>query len=361
MSICGYRQAKRYTIALLLAVTHMLLTGCHSKSLSTEPSVEITQIPPAGHGGPDQMVLIGGRATGVKPGEQIVLYVYSRLWWVQPFVDHPNTEIQPDSSWHNSTHLGWQYAALLVEPGYHPASRLAKLPDVGNGVVAVTSAPGKPAIPTVSKIIHFSGYDWRVETGGNGRLGHADFYDPANVWTDTKGYLHLRIQEHNGLWEGGGVSLIRNLGYGSYVFVVQDTSKLGTAASLELFTAEDVRTADIPGEMDIDLHNGSLTENKNAWYIIQPFYIPENLARFTVPGGVLTHTLRWEPGRASFKTVRGSTTDPHAPMVAGHIFTSGVPISAKQTAHIDLYLHHRSNDSPPKQEEIVIERFEFFP
>jgi hypothetical protein len=113
--------------------------------------------------------------------------------------------------------------------------------------------------------------------------------------------------------------------------------------------------------MGIQLNHRVIADNKNAQYAIQPFYISENLVRFMTPAGVLTHTLRWEPGHASFKTVRGSAADPYAAKVAEHIFTSGVPTPNKETAHIDFYIHRRSNDWPLKEEEVVIERFEFLP
>jgi hypothetical protein len=355
------RRTRRTHSIVLFVIASVLLSGCKSNTLSTRPSVQITQVPPADPGGPVRMAFIEGRATGFKPGEQIVLYAHSGIWWIQPFVGKTNTSIQPDSSWRNSTHLGTEYAALLVEPGFHAASRLANLPAVGNGVVAIAIAAGKPGKPIVSKIIHFSGYDWRVQTAGTGRGGQPNFYDPANVWTDDKGFLHLRIQEHDGVWSCGEVSLVRSLGYGSYVFVVDDTSHLGPSAALGLYTADDFRTSDIPGEMDIELNHRAIADNKNAQYVVQPFYISDNLVRFIAPVGVLTHTMRWEPGRASFETTRGSAKNPRASKVAEHIFTSGVPIPNKETAHIDFYIHRLSNNSPLKQEEVVIERFEFLP
>lgn len=52
--------------------------------------------------------------------------------------------VQPDSTWINSTHLGTEYAALLVEPGYAPPPYIAELPHEGNGIVAVTIVEGTP-------------------------------------------------------------------------------------------------------------------------------------------------------------------------------------------------------------------------
>jgi hypothetical protein len=329
--------------------------------LSTIPSVQITQAPPADPGGPIRMAFIEGRASNTKPGDQIVLYARSGIWWIQPFAYQPVTKIQPDYSWRNSTHLGTEYAALLISPGYHPATKLSNLPPVGNGVLAVATAKGNPGKSIISETVHFSGYDWRVQTAAKDRGGQPNVYDPANVSIDDKGFLHLRIQEHNGVWSCAAVSLTRSLGYGSYVFVVRDTSHLGVSATLGLYTADDLRMSDEPNELDIELSRWGIADSKNAQYVVQPFYVSENVFRFLAPAGTLTHTLQWEPGRASFKSVRGSTPDPRATKVSEHIFTSGVPTPAKEAAHIDLYNYRRLKNSPLKEEEVVIERFEFLP
>jgi hypothetical protein len=56
-------------------------------------------------------------------------------------------KIRADSTWKNLTHLGTDYAALLVEPGYKPTSKIAKLPMEVNGVVAVVTAKGEAVAP----------------------------------------------------------------------------------------------------------------------------------------------------------------------------------------------------------------------
>ena len=307
------------------------------------------------------MGFIEGRATGVTPGEQIVLYVRSGIWWIQPFASEPFTNLQPDSSWRNSTHLGTEYAALLVESGYRPPSKLTTLPPVGNGVVAVATTAGQANKPIVSKVVHFSGYDWNVRTAASDRGGQANLYDPANVWTDDQGLLHLRIQQHDGVWSSAEVSLARSLGYGTYTFVVRDTSHLGPSAALGLYTADDFRTNDIPNELAIELSRWGIADSQNAQYVVQPFYVSENVSRFTAPPGVLTNSFHWEPGRASFRTVRGSIADSHAGKVSEHAFTSGIPTPANERAHISLYEYRRSKSEPRQPEEIVIERFEYLP
>ena len=346
---------------ILLAVGTLLLAGCHSPSTSPKASLQITQVPAANAGGPAQMGYIEGRVTGFMPGQQIVLYAHSGIWWIQPFANHPFTNIQPDSTWRNSTHLGTDYAALLVAPGYRPTSKVAALPAVGDGVLAVVTAKGKPAGPIVSKVIHFSGYDWNVRTASNDRGGEPNAYDADNAWLDAKGYLHLRMQQLNGEWTCAEVSMTRSLGYGSYIFVVQDTGHLSPSGVLGLYTIDDLRTDDVRAELDIELSRWGNPASKNAQFVVQPFYVPENVARFMAPPGVLTHMFRWESGRASFKTVRGSGVSPGAPTVSEHVFTSGIPIPANEAAHIDLYDFRHSRNSSQQPVEVVIEKFEFLP
>jgi hypothetical protein len=352
---------KKHRSIVPLVILSVLLAGCTSRSAPPKPTVQITQVPAANPGGPVQLDFIEGRTSGSKPGQQIVLYARSGIWWIQPFANQPFTKIQPDSTWRNATHLGTDYAAILVEPGFHPATKVTTLPAEGNGVVAIATSTGKSVAPIVSKVIHFSGYDWRVRNAASDRGGQPNSYDPSNVWTDKNGYLHLRMDEHDGVWTCAEVSLTRSLGYGSYIFVVQDIGHFGPSAALGLYTNDDFRTDDIPGELDIELSRWGIADSKNAQYVVQPFYVPENVFRFMAPGGVLTHMLRWESGRASFKTVRGSVIGPGVATISEHIFTSGVPTPAKETAHMGLYSYRHSESSSQQPVEVVIEKFEFLP
>jgi hypothetical protein len=128
-----------------------------------------------------------------------------------------------------------------------------------------------------------------------------------------------------------------------------------------LYTNDDFRTDEIPSELDIELSRWGIADNKNAQYVVQPFYVPENVFRFMAPAGVLTHMLRWEPGRVSFKTVRGSVIGPGAAAISEHIFSSGVPAPAKETAHIGLYSYRQSKSSSQQPVEVVIRKFDFLP
>lgn len=128
-------------VALCLLV--LLLGGCVSSS-NTNPSIEITDMPRADKGGVIQLDTIRGRVNGARSDQRVVLYARSEAWYIQPWADKPFTEIAPDSTWTNETHLGTEYAALLVEPGYVPPTLTITLPTPGSGVVAVAIVEGRP-------------------------------------------------------------------------------------------------------------------------------------------------------------------------------------------------------------------------
>ena len=62
----------------------------------------------------------------------------------QPFADQVFTEIKPDSSWSNLTHLGTEYTALIVTPDFVPEAKIETLPEKSNSVIAVGVVSGTP-------------------------------------------------------------------------------------------------------------------------------------------------------------------------------------------------------------------------
>jgi hypothetical protein len=100
----------------VLAILGVAAGACRSRPADVAPSIQLTRIPEAAEGGPDRMVSIAGRVSGARPGQQIVLFARAGPWWVQPLADQPFTAIRRDSTWESTTHLGTEYAALLVEP-----------------------------------------------------------------------------------------------------------------------------------------------------------------------------------------------------------------------------------------------------
>ncbi len=345
---------------VLLGSVPLLLSGCANRQGAIKPAIEFSIIPQAEEGGPDKRAPIAGRVIGARAGQQIVLFAKAGNWWVQPTTDEPFTVIQPDSRWSNSTHLGTEYAALLVEPGYQPPPTIEVLPSAGGAVVAVKSVPGEKWEQAGPRKLQFSGYEWQVRNVGSNRGGRPNNYDSANAWTDANGFLHLRIARNAGQWTCAEVKLSRSLGYGSYLFVVGDVSQLGPATVLSMFTWDDADAGQNHREMNIELAKWGDPASKNAQYVVQPYYVPANVVRFDVPPGALTHSFRWEPGRVAFRTVRGSAAGGSS-VVAEHVFTSGVPAPGDESIHLDLYIFGNAKDPLQNDVEVVIEKFEYLP
>src|SRR5260370_5158098 len=87
-----------------LFVVFLLLGGCRLWSPNSAPTVTFNVLPAADAGGPEKLVTIEGRATGVRRGQQEVLYVKSKgLQSVQQFTHRPFTKTRKHSNGQNQT------------------------------------------------------------------------------------------------------------------------------------------------------------------------------------------------------------------------------------------------------------------
>jgi len=357
---------KNFARTLILILGTLALNfagqGCHSQKTNA-PSIEFTHIPPAAQGGRERVDTISGRVRNARPKQQIVIYAHSGPWWVQPWPEHPFIPIKADSTWSTETHLGFEYAALLVGPDYHPLPELDVAPTQGSSVALVTivKGVGTPQFaPTGS--LKFSGYDWGVRMIESDKGGTDNLYDPENAWTDASGALHMQIKKKAGRWSCAEIYLNRSLGYGTYSVTVRDTFHLEPAATFSMFTFEDAASEQHFREMDVEVGGRRNAANKNnARYIIQPFYIPGNLFLFAAPSGTLTYVLRWESGHAIFKTFRGRSAGAGAQLVSEHEFTSGIPVPGKAMPRLIFYVIASDKNPMQKPSEVVVEKFEYLP
>ena len=366
-----YILARTARLPVLLAT--LALTGCHSSSETSEPKVAFSKIAAAYQESPYKTDIserdykpgmVEGHVTGARPGQRIVLYAMTDgRWGVCRQSGQPYTNIETDGSWKASVHLGLQYAALLVDPTYNPPEQTELLPVVGNGVVALAVVRGEGAAPALASptTLNFSGYEWATSSGPVFRAGSRNFFDPANAWTDEKGALHLRISGSPGKWAGAELKLKRSLGYGTYRFQVRDVSYLEPSAVLTMITWDGIGTESTRRELDIELGRWGYLENSNVHYVVQPYYVPANLVAFVAPPGPYTHSFRWEPGKATFSTLAGSGDTAGGPVIKQHVFTSGVPSPEGETVRIALYVFHQGHIPLTKENEVIVEKFEYLP
>ena len=99
-------------------------------------SIQILVVPSKGSG-PDSRGVIVGKIIGIENPLQyrITIYAFTDLWYIQPTHDQPLTMINSDGTWESTTHLGSQYAVLLVKSSFKPLSTIVTLPS-GDDVLA---------------------------------------------------------------------------------------------------------------------------------------------------------------------------------------------------------------------------------
>ena len=359
------------TLSVLLA--SFVVTGCHSSSKTSAPTLAFTKVPAADQESPYRTDIfereyktdiIEGRATGARPGQRTVLYAKTDgRWGLCRQSGQPFANIENDGRWKASVHLGIQYAALLVDSSYSLPEQTESLPIVGNGVVALAVVNGEgptPALPS-PKILNFSGYEWTTSTGPIFRAGSRHFFDPTNVWTDERGALHLRISGSPGRWTAAELKLTRSLGYGTYSFEVRDVSHLEPSAVLTLITWDGVGTESTRHELDVELSRWGQVDNTNVDYVVQPYYVPANFVAFRAPPGLYTHSFRWEPGKVTFSTVAGSGNTGRGRFINQHVFTSGVPSPEGQSVRIALYVFNQGPVPLKNENHVIIDKFEYLP
>ena len=122
----------------------LLLCSCSQSPSTAGSSIEIINVPREDRGGVLELDRISGRVNGARSDQVVVLYARSGDWYVQPWADKPFTKIESDSTWSSETHLGTEYAALLVDQGYAPPRLITTLPPTGGGVVAKHIVDGRP-------------------------------------------------------------------------------------------------------------------------------------------------------------------------------------------------------------------------
>ncbi len=334
-----------------------LLAACGVPRDANRAVILFSRIPQADAGGGDKQDVIEGVVRNAGTNERLVLYAKSGDWWLQPLPERPFVRIQRKAKWVSATHLGSDYAALLVKPEYSPPPRMTELPATGNLISAVASVHGAAQPP--SKTIPFSGYEWRVRSARSNRGGRDNLYAPENAWTDDRGRLHLRIARTGANWTCAEVSLTRSLGYGTYSFTVDDSAALDPASVFGLFTWDYSQPDQNFGELDIDFtRRGDPSVTKNLQYSIQPHYVTPNLVRFPAPSSRLTHSFRWAPGRIAFRTARPGVT---GGAVAEHAFTSGVPTPGIESVRMALYVYGFPKVPFSRASELIVERFEYSP
>lgn len=370
------------TVLLALSAFGQPETSANGIRASLKPRITITRVPPKG-GGPDIMETIAGTAGGVDLKQvRVVLFARTNTWYVQPYAASPYTPVGDDGKWETKTHLGDEYAALLVEASYTPPATTDTLPEVAGPVLAIArvaakaqvggesaTLPGKVPSKHETRLrrIKFSGYEWTVKSSSD-RVGPGPNYfsdSRSNVAIDSRGRLHLRITKRDGRWYCAEVVSAKSFGYGTYRFYVNTrVDDIDPKIVLGMFTWSD-EPAYSHREIDVEMARWGDSNNKNAQFVVQPYTHPSNIVSFQIPPELnrTTHLFRWQSDSVFCQSLKGFYTRPRdqQSVIYEHTFTQDIPKPGGENARINLWLMSEKPPANGSEMEIIISKFEFLP
>ena len=332
-------------------------TPCYS------PTIVLDHVPP--YGSYDDLY---GHVTGVTPSDyKVAVYINVSGWWTKPTFASPLTTISSNGYWitdittGGSDPLATDIAAFLVPNGYTPPlmSGGATLPqELYTNAVAYTAVTRRAA-----RTITFAGHTWQVKftpiLAGPGPNYFSD--DPADVWVDGTGYLHLNIVNRSGLWYSTEVICTDTLQYGAYTLTLASrVDLLDKNVVLGFFSWDTDAPQYNYREIDIEFSRWGEDAAQNAQYVIQPWDVIGNRYRYymALTGIDSVHRFDWQPDRVQFDSWDGSGS-----LLQSWTYTNTtyIPPAGAGNARINLWLLNGLAPSDSQNVEVIVKSFQFVP
>jgi len=351
----------------------ILLASVSFGGLGAAPTLVITNIPAYGASGNLQGFVLGANAA--TQAVAVFIFVPGFGWVTKPTCALPLTTILPDGSWSANINTGGgdatatRVAALLVGTNYNQPCVLG-LPNLPTNVYAQAVAKSVITRPSPGvRFLSFSGYDWWVKANpspiGPGPNYFSDLTN--NAWTDTNGWLHLRITNRTNAWQCAEIISARTFGPGNYRFELNTlVNGLDPNVTLGLFTwSDDPTFAD--REIDVECSRwDNAADTNNSQFVVQPFDAPNHLLRYPVGSKISdsTHTFAWETNRVTFLAQDGPYNPGASNTIIGSwVFTNAaaVPQSGDENVHLNLWLQSGNPPFNGLETEVVIKSFTFVP
>lgn len=294
---------------------------------------------------------------------QVTFFARTDQWYVQPFVDDPYTEVDPDGHFQSFTHPWNALAAYIITPGLPvPATSTDILPLQvdGENVLAMTVYP-PDFLEQITR--SFAEYRWYVKAGNGLGPGPNNFSDSfENVWVDEGGALHLKIMNREGLWWCAEVYLPEPLGFGTYTFTISSPVEVldPQAVGAPFLYRDDIH------EIDIEFSRwGNPEDINNSQYVVQPYDRPGNLERYQINLAGFresTHQIRWSSDRITFRSVLGTDIDSEENLIHQWEYTGpDIPEAEGMLVHINLWLFRGRPPLSGEAQEMIVSSFSFLP
>ncbi len=225
----------------------------------------------------------------------------------------------------------------------------------------------------------FAGRTWNIKhsTTVVGPGDNKFSEDPNHVWSDAAG-LHLTIKQSGPTWFSTEVILDANLGYGTYMFQTDSRQDILDAKAVFGAFTFDTTAVDPFREIDFeDARFGNPADPTTSQVVVQPFAVPGNLQRYTLPDlsldSKLTRFFTWSPGKVEFTTLKGHHSPLHfSPADVIHQYTvledgvtQFVPTPDRENFRLNLWVSgadgHINGPLGGQPVEVLINDFQFIP
>ena len=209
----------------------------------------------------------------------------------------------------------------------------------------------------------FSGYEWNVRPSGTGGPGPNE-WAPANVWLDSRGFLHLRIAKHGDKWRCSEVSTVEKFGFGTYEFEIEGPiDRLDPNIVLGLFTYP---TADIgkdgTHEIDIEFSRWGIPTakigNYGVWPVDSSLKFTGEQFEFTLPNKISIQRFTRSDREIAFHTLDGTGKEIKSWRFKPEDASARVSAKAMRV-HMNLWLFEGRPPVDEKEVEIVVRKFSF--
>lgn len=341
------------------------------------PAISITSVPAFGSPG-----LLTGVVTGVV-ASQYAVATYIEIdglgWWTKPTAAAPLTPIAANGSFAVNVATGGLDA--------YATHFLVCLMPTGAAAPVLLGAAAAPLDHAAfvacdvrerfARIIQFAGRSWGVKESPAPVGPGANLFssDPADVFVDAQGRLHLTLKFTSGAWHCTEVVLLDELGYGTYWFVTDGPNDhLDPAATFGAFTWDSFGG---PANREFDFEDSKWCDPidpLNSQLVVQPFSTPGNLIPFKLPDlsleARLTRFADWRPDHIRFVVAHGSFSPcavPTRAVVLEHTYVhdpaSGRVVPEPGTANFRFNLWRNCSAGPPAGQvvEAVVSDFRFAP
>lgn len=305
-----------------------------------------------------------GIAMNVDPlFHQIVLWVFTDAWYIQPWGNDPWTEICDEGHWESWSHSGDVALALVVDSTYvadgffpwwdHPADE--------PGVLAWD----EKVAPAWERYRHFdwSSFQWSGRIGGPGDPSSNYWaWEDSSTWVDPNG-LHLTITQQEDGWKSSAVQLLTFQPYGAHEFRFSTALDALPREAVFSVTIDDDWWDNETLRTDFGTFQGRV--RSGGTMSVSPSYYPKHTQHFVVGPDTAT-TLRIETHETSARFLYWRGHDPYPPRprdVLKEWSADVEPLYLPDETRVRLWLWQDQALPPSTGEpvEVVISSYAFIP